>query len=132
MNYERTEAAAAARRAIDRELVTAVAQVYKQFRTLPPIAAINPDPHPASRSIRWSPDTAAFIIDVEKALQFAMENKLDANTLKNAWKQLQTDPSTINKDAARLIRILAPVLGRRGLHPRSYFRQNRYPHRKAA
>jgi hypothetical protein len=132
MNYERTEAAAAARRAIDRELVTAVAQVYKQFRTLPPIAAINPDPNPASRSIRWSSDTAHFTVDVERALQFAMENKPDANILKDAWKQLQSDPSITNKDAARLIRILAPVLDRRGLHPRSYFRPNKYPHRKAA
>jgi len=126
------ESAAAARRATDRELVAAVAQVYKQFRMLPPVSAINFDSSPTSRSLKWSPETAHFIIDIEKALQFALDNKADVDALSNAWRRLQTDITIIDKDCARLIRLLAPVLHRRGLHPRRYFKPNKYLHRRAS
>jgi hypothetical protein len=96
------------------------------------VVAIDHDPESFRRSRRWTPDSCHYVIDCEHALDFATTRKRDAGELREAWGRLQGYGDAIDKAAERLIRYLAPVLDRRGLHPRAYFRMNRYPRRATA
>jgi hypothetical protein len=128
MYNEQTESAVAARRAAQRMLVISVARTYAWCRNLPALCAINPDPHPPRRSSRWTPDTAAYTIDCERAVAKATEDQSDKEVLFAAWEKLQGDDAVIGVDGARFIKLAAPVFAARGL--RDYFTVNKYPQPK--
>jgi hypothetical protein len=106
-------------------LVRKVAECYQSLQYAMPLTASNPDPSPGARSLRWTPNTTHFIIDVEHAVRDATANQLDALELRAAWAQIIDDPSTIRESELKLIRLLAPILERRELEPYKYFRRIR-------
>lgn len=123
------ESAAAARRAEQRLLVVSVANAYAWCRNLPAICATNPDPNTSRRSSRWTPDTAGFVIDTERAIAKVIGDQHDRDVLFAAWKQLQEDDAVIGVDGARLIRLAAPIFAKHGLRPAEYFRPGKAVHR---
>jgi hypothetical protein len=115
-------------------LVRKVARAYVRFRFLEPVVSQNPDDTPGKRSIRWTPESAHYVIDVRNALIDAVEDQPDRKELIAAWIQILIDDSTIRAQESRLIGLLAPILSERKLDPMIALRKIRHgrPGRRAA
>jgi hypothetical protein len=105
----------------ERKLVTKVTECYQKMRYLPPVVSQNLDDLPGAQSMKWTPSSCHFVVDVRNALQFAIANQPDRPELIKAWTRLLLDSTQIGESEVRLIRLLAPVLRDRNLEPWSYF-----------
>ena len=123
---EFTASPAAELREQNRLLVTTVARAYREAKELPVICAGSFDPAPVARSKKWTPEICHFIVDVENAIAKVTTNKPDKDALLAAWDRLQEEDAVIGRDGARFIRLAAPILHTRGLHPAAYFRVIRH------
>lgn len=141
----RQNVTATERFAQQRELFTAVARAYVACRQAPVISASRLNPAEATygavgsldtpnRTIRWTPNVAHYICDVELAVRKALELKPEAErpALRDAWERLLEDDSRVDAIQRRAIQLLAGSFYRRELHPREYFRPNRHPQKRGA
>jgi|GEM_PF-3468027 len=122
----------AARWQEQRCLVGLVAAAYRAVNSLPPTIAMNHDEQARNRSSRWSPDTAHYGIDVQNTVQRVIEAKPEdeRGELWAAWEALLKDDTKLGNAEQKLIRLLAGPFFTKKLHPRLYFRSNRYAHRR--
>lgn len=128
-------------------------ELYLRIKAAPPISAVDPDPQPASRRICWTKEGAAFTHDLERTVQSIFDQHPDErHEFVRAYKNLLIDADRLGErfkegrsqeylaewmqslritdHEARLIVILGRLIKDRGLHPRSYFKPNRYIHRE--
>jgi hypothetical protein len=98
------------------------------MKYLPGVVSQNLDDSPDARSMKWTPDSANFVIDVRKALTVALENQPDVRGLAQAWARILADQSTIRETESRLVALVAPVFLARSLEPNLYFRKARFRH----
>ncbi len=103
-------------------LVKKVAKAFHRLRFLEPVVSQNLDDSPGSRSIRWTPESAHYVVDVRNALARAIEDQPDRKALIAAWVRILADDSTIRTQESRIIGLLAPVLSDRELDPMTALR----------
>lgn len=110
----------------ERTIVRKVIRQFRLLRNLPPVTALNPDPVMRLLSVRWSPETAHYVIDVRRALAYAVTHRPDRHQLIDSWALLVAKGDfRVGMVEARLIRLLAPIFRDRQFDPALYFRASR-------
>lgn len=113
---------------LDRVFRSTVSQ-YVEVIQLPAICAIQIDRESPSRSRRWTPQDAHYKCDVEHATEIALRDRID---LQQAWFRLVAEDATVHqKETEEVISRCGRLYAARGLSPWTYYRENRYPRRKA-
>ena len=94
-------------------------EAYKRVKNYPALCAVDPDPDSTSRSIKWTPQFAHFIVDVENAVSEALKEFPELQSAFFALVAGETVPEAI---AQQVFSRCGRFFKSRKLDPGHYFR----------
>jgi hypothetical protein len=104
----------------EKALVLQVIRGYVVLAALPAMAAGNINPEMVSRSQKWTPQSAAFKIDVENATEKALAGRPD---LHDAWFGIASGETVSPELTRELVVKCGRIYAARGLSPFVYFQR---------